>query len=314
MAKIGLAIVSLTCCFILLELVLRTGVLGDNINNSRITWRPQKYKQVTDEINFCHQLFSKNDPYGFTDIPRSMEKKKGTYRIMVLGDSFIWGFGVLPETVWSRKLERKFQNEFNNIEVFSWGKPGWSTIDEFNFFKSEGYKYKPDMVIFGFDESDVNLTPQTIRPPTFPILYFLMTARNFFSNTIEYLVSHTNQNYDLWLDTAYSEANLKKYKELLYEVSAFTSSNKTDLLFVITPNSYDKKLGELYDKVIPLFKERGISYLNLYPGVVANFSEIPVKQLWASPADPHPGEQLTTFYAESVYKYLISHENFSNYR
>ena len=39
------------------------------------------------------------------------------------------------EQVWSHLLEKKILAKYDSVEVLHWGRCGWSTLDEINFFK-----------------------------------------------------------------------------------------------------------------------------------------------------------------------------------
>jgi hypothetical protein len=72
-------------------------------------------------------------------------------RILVLGDSFAFGFGVADtESLFSRKLEESLCD----TEVVNLGVSGYSTLQELLLYKSEGVKYKPDIVVLVFHEND----------------------------------------------------------------------------------------------------------------------------------------------------------------
>ena len=100
-----------------------------------------------DSINRRNAEYAKGNSFGFTDRERTRTKPKGVFRIAVLGDSFIWGSGLDYEQIWSHKLERKLLAEYDSIEVMSWGLCGWSTLDEFNFYKEHGKDFDIDLLM-----------------------------------------------------------------------------------------------------------------------------------------------------------------------
>ena len=89
---------------------------------------------------------------GLRDRDYSYERTPGKKRILVLGDSFVWGFGVEQNQIFTEQLE----NLLTNVEVINAGVSGYSTDQELLWFKSEGVKYSPDLVILvvsGIDDS-----------------------------------------------------------------------------------------------------------------------------------------------------------------
>lgn len=85
----------------------------------------------------------------------SQEKPHNTTRILVLGDSFVYGWGVNRSDRFTEVLERKLQSRHSrDIEIINAGVPGWGMKDYFNYLKHRGIKYEPDMVIVSFISND----------------------------------------------------------------------------------------------------------------------------------------------------------------
>ncbi|MBI4844495.1 MAG: SGNH/GDSL hydrolase family protein, partial [Nitrospirae bacterium] len=77
----------------------------------------------------------------------SYEKPAGVRRVMLLGDSFLWGYGVNDEDVVSEALQKLLGADF---EIINGAVRGYGTDQELLWLKEEGLKYKPDIVILGF--------------------------------------------------------------------------------------------------------------------------------------------------------------------
>lgn len=81
---------------------------------------------------------------------QSFEKPPGTFRILNLGDSIAMGWGVHEEEAYGRQLERLL-NEGSNADilyqVINAGVPGWNPENEWAYFRAEGLKYKPDLIL-----------------------------------------------------------------------------------------------------------------------------------------------------------------------
>lgn len=298
-----LVLSSFIFCFIVFEILLRTGVF-DNTGSQNPVWIPPRFQETSKQINYCHNLFANSDYYNFTDRDREKEKKKDGYRIAVLGDSYIWGWGVLPNDIWSYKLERKVLEKYENVEVLSWGRSAWSTKDEFNFFKTEGIKYHPDLLIVGFVGNDFDMTER--GKELLPDAKVFAPIRILFPNAYSFIVSYTYQflrkNFSAG-EEMLSKENLDKYGLLLSEFSDFARKNDTELLFVLTTSSNDYFYNR-DDLIISMLEKAGIDFLDLYPEMVSRFKDKTQRDLWANPGDPHPGSELTSFYAEEVFKYL----------
>lgn len=78
------------------------------------------------------------------------QKQTGTKRIVVLGDSMVFGFGVNEELAIPSRLQELYSNSGKQVEVINMGVVGFGTAQELLLLKKEGLKYSPDIVICVF--------------------------------------------------------------------------------------------------------------------------------------------------------------------
>ena len=113
--------------------------------DERLGWRNiPNWKATT----FGHALSINSK--GLRDREYPYQKPPGTMRILVLGDSYAWGYGVADDQVFSKVLEAKFEKTGSYIEVLNSGVSGWGTDQEYLFLVDEGLKYAPDLVVLAF--------------------------------------------------------------------------------------------------------------------------------------------------------------------
>jgi hypothetical protein len=86
-------------------------------------------------------------------------------RILVLGDSFAFGYGVEDDEHFPAYLEACLNSAgAGAFEVLNAGVPGYGTVDQLNFLRSRGEALAPDFVILQFlsaNDLDENLHPAT---------------------------------------------------------------------------------------------------------------------------------------------------------
>jgi lysophospholipase L1-like esterase len=87
---------------------------------------------------------------GLRDREHSYERQNDNERILVLGDSFAWGYGVEESERFSQLLEGAL-----GVEVINAGVSGYSTDQELLWYKNEGIKYETDLVIVVLAGNDV---------------------------------------------------------------------------------------------------------------------------------------------------------------
>lgn len=84
--------------------------------------------------------------------PEHEERKpSGVRRVAVLGDSFMWGFGVENEEMTASVIER----ELGHTESICLAANGYSTVQELVRLETEGLRYAPDWTILAFTWNDL---------------------------------------------------------------------------------------------------------------------------------------------------------------
>jgi hypothetical protein len=91
-------------------------------------------------------------------------RQNNTVRILLLGDSQAWGFGVAEAETMSVLLEQSLSTQYPNfdIQVVNGGVPGYGTADELAFLQAKGDLLQPDIVIVQFlsvNDLSENRTP-----------------------------------------------------------------------------------------------------------------------------------------------------------
>ncbi|GMW07149.1 MAG: SGNH/GDSL hydrolase family protein [Gammaproteobacteria bacterium] len=90
--------------------------------------------------------------HGFRGPERSYDKPPGTTRVVVLGDSFVWGFGVEQEELFTTLVEKQLGP---GAEVVNLAVSGYSTDQELLVYRNAGHRYAPDVVVLVVASNDV---------------------------------------------------------------------------------------------------------------------------------------------------------------
>jgi lysophospholipase L1-like esterase len=96
---------------------------------------------------------------GFRDRDYPPEKPAGVARIVGLGDSVMFGWGVGDREDYLAVLEAKLEQEelAARFEVLNMAVPGYNGVMELATLKEKGLRYRPDLVIVGFCGNDMAL-------------------------------------------------------------------------------------------------------------------------------------------------------------
>jgi hypothetical protein len=83
------------------------------------------------------------------------QKPPGAYRILVVGDSFAFGYGVEDWESFPARLETELRQRRPDVEVLNAGVPGWSADTYLVYLRERGFALDPDLVILAISENDV---------------------------------------------------------------------------------------------------------------------------------------------------------------
>lgn len=151
--------------YFFLSLLLLTGaavfidrvLLPSSVDAQQLTSKNWKWE----DINVCSSMNARNharlaNPVWRSDgfpVPIKATKSK---RILVLGDSFVWGHGYSNmNTIWWRCLQRELVTRgYDDVEVIAAGLSCATTQDQLLWAKELLPVYKPDLVIWGYVTND----------------------------------------------------------------------------------------------------------------------------------------------------------------
>lgn len=99
---------------------------------------------VTDDfqwVDTSHHVSQNRFGFRGTEYEQAKSDKR---RILVLGDSFVWGFGVQNDEIFTSALEKA---SAGTVEVVNCGVSGYGNDQEYLYWKEHGYKWRPDEVV-----------------------------------------------------------------------------------------------------------------------------------------------------------------------
>ncbi len=97
----------------------------------------------------------------------SRPKPRGTFRLVGLGDSTMFGFGVAEERRYMDLVAGELAGYFGpdvRVELACVAVPGWTSVQEVAAFSGLVDQLEPDLVIIQFDSNDLEVNPNLSRP------------------------------------------------------------------------------------------------------------------------------------------------------
>ena len=104
----------------------------------------------------------KTNGEGFRDTDHALAKPPGIRRVVTLGDSYMFGWGVPFESGFVQVAAQALPK----WEVINLARPGYATAQELECFRVYGLKYAPDVVVLNYISNDTELPYYIQKAPT----------------------------------------------------------------------------------------------------------------------------------------------------
>ena len=118
--------------------------------NARVLFRRREY-----------EVELRTNGQGLRDRERTYEGS--AFRVLALGDSFIEGYSVPFEASVTHLMEQRLAGPACPLEVINAGVANYSTDQEYLFYRAEGVRYHPQVVVLFFYYNDILATIRTIQ-------------------------------------------------------------------------------------------------------------------------------------------------------
>ena len=230
----------------------------------------------------------------FRDREISVQKSAGTFRILALGDSTTFGWGVPFGQTYAKILEKSLNEnppspKWSQYEVINTGIGNYNTAQEVALFKERGLPLNPDLVIIGWYINDAEPTP---KPSDNWLMYHSYAAVWIASNCDSLLrnvgARVTYKDYYNGLYEA-SQPGWLKSQAAFGELAALCRQRKIPLHIVLIPELHtlagNYEFKHLDDLIRDVGKKNDVPVLDLIDAFPAGGDP---KQFWASPEDDHP--------------------------
>lgn len=224
---------------------------------------------------------------GFRGPDVSIEKAEGTFRVLALGDSVAFGYGVPARRTFVSQLEilLNAQNPGRKFEGLNSGVSGYNTIQELALLNEVGLSLSPDLVVLGYCPNDILVTPIVFRDGDRYVFYQPNAAEPGVYNATLIRVSAL---YRTWLMAfelvkAKRDGTLRKHAGLkgrtendregslraLREMAAVLREQKIPFICVIFPYldqpflDYPKNLRKVHIDARTTLEEEGVHVIDL---------------------------------------------------
>ncbi|MFP4119387.1 MAG: SGNH/GDSL hydrolase family protein [Candidatus Woesearchaeota archaeon] len=250
---------------------------------------------------------------GFIDHEYPLQKKNGTYRIIVIGDSIAQGHGVdVYSESFPKVLEKKLNENIDkpHYEVLTMAVTGYSTSQELKVLEDKALKYDSDLIVWSY----------VLNDPSHPVFhdanggrgdYFAdpkLHVTQYFRKKIFYIKERIIADKKECPEEFHKFAHCVYWKDIkgnIAGINKLASREEAEVLFMIHPvfKASDFQEGYGYDteheKLSREARKNGFYVLD----ILEAYQPYEVSELKLSPDDPwHPNARGHEIVAEELFK------------
>jgi lysophospholipase L1-like esterase len=320
--KLVLLVFSLLFVALLAELALRVAFYHSK-DFSMEMWKyavAMKRAVPDPNLSFVHEPNTKAflmgqdvkiNSQGLRDNEYSMTKPHGVYRILVLGDSTTFGWGVSLDETASKILERQLNAlhvpGYERFEVINAGVGNYDTVQEVTYYKTRGRNFNPDMVVLMYFINDPEPVPVQKKIWLIDRSYLVAFLTNRFDGVLRRL--GTRPDWKTYYASLYND-NLPGFqacKAALIDLAASTRNDQTKLIVALLPELHQINdsypFTEAHQKIKDVLAPEGVPVLELIDGLRNHGPEI---ELWVTPLDDHPSGKANTLIATQLRDAIVA--------
>jgi len=242
---------------------------------------------------------------GLRDNEYSLEKPPGVYRILVLGDSTTFGWGVALNDTASKILERELNAlhlpGYQRFEVINAGVGNYDTVQEVTYYKTRGRELHPDLVVLAYFINDPEPVPVQKNIPLIDRSYLVAYLTNRFDGVLRRL--GTRPDWKAYYAGLYDESlpGFQACKAALLDLAATTRSENAKLLMALIPELHqindDYPFTAAHQKIKDILATQQVPVLDLIDGLRGHGPEV---TLWVTPLDDHPNGKANALIAAQL--------------
>ena len=301
---------------IVLELATRY-ILDDGMNFDLEMWKyARDLKQTSEYAEMGHEHAANRsgiymgvpvsiNSAGLRDRDYPMAKTADFRRIVMLGDSLTFGWGVKVEDTPSKLLEAKLNSQTGGrkFEVINTGVGNYNSSMEVNAFLKNWSALKPDLVILNYFINDAEPTPRrrenSLLERSAAAVYIAAgidkLKRQYFgkSDWRSYYSGLYSDDAEAWA------AN----KRAIFDLIEYCKNNNIKIMIVNYPELHELNPYP-FEQVTAAVKLIADSTTVPFVDLLASVNAFVPETLWVSPTDAHPNKKANEAFADEIARAL----------
>lgn len=241
---------------------------------------------------------------GFRDREFSLPKPENVFRILALGDSVTFGWGVSVDKTFTKLIEERINEDqnFNKLlgktEFINMGVGNYNTEQEAESYLKVGRLLQPDAAIIFFYINDAE--PTQTKTPNFLTNHSFLAV--FFLQRMEQLRSYFefDRHYITYYQKTFRNNNLLNFQNHIKKLLTDLQNDGVRPIGVIVPEIRalaNYPFLDYHKEVSASLREKGVEVVDLLPVFLGKDP----KDLMVASDDPHPNEMGHQIIAKAVF-------------
>jgi lysophospholipase L1-like esterase len=322
LAKLALVVFSLILVGLILEVAFRVAFYhSEDFAMEMWKYAVQLKRPVANpDLSFFHVANSqaflmgvdvKINSQGLRDNEFSLTKPAHAYRILMLGDSTTFGWGVSLKDTAGKILERRLNNERaledKKFEVINAGVGNYDTVQEVTYYETRGRAFHPNLVVLVYFINDPEPVPIEKKGILIDRSYLVAFVTNRFDGALRRLgLRPAWKEYyaSLYAD---DKPGYQACKGALKKLASVSRTEGSTLLVALLPelhsinnDSYPFKAE--HQKIRNVLAVEHVPVIDLTDGLKDHGPE---STLWVTPLDDHPNAKANELIAIELQEWIL---------
>jgi lysophospholipase L1-like esterase len=248
--------------------------------------------------------------HGLRDREYTLDKPSDVYRIVMLGDSTMFGWGDPFEQTIPKILERELNSvnhtRYRRFEVLNAGVGNYDTVQEYTHYLTYDRAYHPDLVVLQYYINDAEPVPVERTPGILGhswLAAFTLSRSDAVTRFAGLRPNWKGYYAGLYRD---DQPGFAAAKKALADLAAATRADGVGLLVTILPELHEINADYPFTREQQYIKDvlaaNHVPMLDLLDGLRGHGPEI---SLWITPADSHPNGKANQLIVRQMVPWIV---------
>ena len=263
--------------------------------------------ELKPNLHALHKLVNfETNSAGLRDKEYSVAKTDNTFRVAVIGDSFVLADGLEIEETFHSLLEERLNKEQGDItyQFINFGVSAYNLRQYLEVMEHKAKDYDPDLILVGFCPRNDQYIPEEQKyrdvPKTYPFfhLYSVQAFIDVFQRGTYYDDDIYYMEKELARNEPFSGKQSRYMTQVFSEMNDFGQQNDIPIIVVYIDIFYNEKFANRLEEIV---LKNGLYFVN----ASLPFKERSYDEYIIYPIDSHPNGKAHQLMADVLYDYLV---------